>query len=771
MANVEIKVSVDDAGLVKLGEDARVSAAALSGIDVAANGTAKVVGGVLFESVAQCDSALKMLNTAFNAATTDAERLNYSKTISELEALRERMNSLNVEVNQNTGALEENVIAHHRLTGAFGINGEAIADMRRQHKANQFVLTGTREAVDSLSFAVIGLSGLMQGQGQTAERIAKAMNTTIMVYQSMNFVQEIYRIKAMASAAAVEGLAVAEGEAAVAGTAFNISTGGIITGVSLLVAVGAGALAYFTSDKEKTEDATKAKKEYNDELKKTFEETLKFSPDKVDSLYAKEISRQQELAGWLYTVSTKKGELVYVDGKLQKATNELEQSLTNEYHSSNDLLSVYETIRQKKADALKVNEQYLKSLTSPFDLKEKIKDLELLKDAEGATPQQVMFANKMLEIAKARLDVIEKMGTHGNEDKKFEEKLANLKDEYDLGKISLSVYTSQLARLYDMAKTDKERLAVLKAINEENDKADQKAQDTLGKEKEIETKQREARIKYYADGAKEYEKDEKTREEFLRRYLKTSRDLDKEEIEDVKLLEAKKILTHQQAAAMIAKIEERSTNGQIDMTQQMLSSITPLLTQQTVAYQLVASAQATMDTYKAANLALATYPPPFGEIAMGAAIGVGLTNVAEIWGVKFETGGFPVGKNALIRVNENGQEAVLNATATRMLGFDMINALNRADFSLLPTMVTSLTSNGGSHSTSPLSPRYKGGESELVDEVKKMNKKMDEQLLQFKQLNTTGTKQLKKNYSPVVIAKDMALSLQKAGEKKVRFSV
>jgi hypothetical protein len=50
-------------------------------------------------------------------------------------------------------------------------------------------------------------------------------------------------------------------------------------------------------------------------------------------------------------------------------------------------------------------------------------------------------------------------------------------------------------------------------------------------------------------------------------------------------------------------------------------------------------AGAVIDTYKAANMALATYPPPFGGIAAGAAIAVGLANVIKIKSQRFDGGG------------------------------------------------------------------------------------------------------------------------------------
>lgn len=52
-------------------------------------------------------------------------------------------------------------------------------------------------------------------------------------------------------------------------------------------------------------------------------------------------------------------------------------------------------------------------------------------------------------------------------------------------------------------------------------------------------------------------------------------------------------------------------------------------------------AEAVIDTYKAANSALATYPFPFGGIAAGALVAVGLANVKKITAQKFEGGSPP----------------------------------------------------------------------------------------------------------------------------------
>lgn len=73
----------------------------------------------------------------------------------------------------------------------------------------------------------------------------------------------------------------------------------------------------------------------------------------------------------------------------------------------------------------------------------------------------------------------------------------------------------------------------------------------------------------------------------------------------------------------------------------------------------------------------------FGMIGAGLAgaqtamlAGLGIAKLAQIDAQKFATGGFPKGRNAVIQVNEYGQESVLNARATATLGRAGVNALN-----------------------------------------------------------------------------------------------
>jgi len=74
-------------------------------------------------------------------------------------------------------------------------------------------------------------------------------------------------------------------------------------------------------------------------------------------------------------------------------------------------------------------------------------------------------------------------------------------------------------------------------------------------------------------------------------------------------------------------------------TADALSQAKGLFKEHTAAYKVLAIAEATINTYKAASMALSTYAYPIGGIFAALAIAQGLMQVSQIAGVKFEKGG------------------------------------------------------------------------------------------------------------------------------------
>ena len=155
---------------------------------------------------------------------------------------------------------------------------------------------------------------------------------------------------------------------------------------------------------------------------------------------------------------------------------------------------------------------------------------------------------------------------------------------------------------------------------------------------------------------------EKQREEEAKIYEDAKKLADEQfaaDIERVKQLEADKALVKQQATSLEqenieieqdakeevyikdwkaysdneklkTKVAKLEAQNRLDVISNTLGQAQSLFKEDSFAYKLLGIARATVDTYRAANLALASYPPPFGGIAAAVAIATGLANVSKI---------------------------------------------------------------------------------------------------------------------------------------------
>ena len=118
-----------------------------------------------------------------------------------------------------------------------------------------------------------------------------------------------------------------------------------------------------------------------------------------------------------------------------------------------------------------------------------------------------------------------------------------------------------------------------------------------------------------------------------------------------------------------AEIDREEAQMKLSIISNMLGAAAGMFGEQTAAYKLLAIAQATIDTYKAANAAL-DLPIPFNYIAMGTVIATGLANVARIQETKipgYAKGGVVVGEQgpeiiAPMQDYATGWAQVINAT-------------------------------------------------------------------------------------------------------------
>ncbi len=147
---------------------------------------------------------------------------------------------------------------------------------------------------------------------------------------------------------------------------------------------------------------------------------------------------------------------------------------------------------------------------------------------------------------------------------------------------------------------------------------------------------------------------------------------------DIEKRKAKELADAQQAQAdATAKREQMAANNKLSVIENTTAAAFDVARAAGVKNKGLAVTEAVINTALAITKTFASYGYTPVGIAAGIAQGAaGAAQVAAISQQNFQDGGFPEGRNAQVTVNENGQEAVLNANATARLGKKDINALN-----------------------------------------------------------------------------------------------
>jgi len=226
--------------------------------------------------------------------------------------------------------------------------------------------------------------------------------------------------------------------------------------------------------------------------------------------------------------------------------------------------------------------------------------------------------DKNFKEGKLKKEDYDKLTAQAIESKRLDDKAIN--DKYD--KIERE---EQDKKLQEQIKLQDEQWYALQKLK--NSQKEQELLDLqIAYEKEIEA----------AKGSFELEKE--LTEKFNKDYAAINKKYADAEVEAQKVKDA-------EIAANRKKLHDNSIQAAQD-TLQTISNLTELFAgksvkQQKKAFQIqkaVNIANAVIDTYKAANTALASSPPPFNYIAMAAAITAGLVNVKKIASQKFEGG-------------------------------------------------------------------------------------------------------------------------------------
>jgi hypothetical protein len=136
--------------------------------------------------------------------------------------------------------------------------------------------------------------------------------------------------------------------------------------------------------------------------------------------------------------------------------------------------------------------------------------------------------------------------------------------------------------------------------------------------------------------------DAETRLEIERQLQAEIRSVEDEQVSAAVAARQAEIEAAKKAADEKKKLAEETASYQIQAEDAVLNAAKAVFGEQSAAGKIAAAFQALLDTYRSANLALATIPPPFGQIIAAANVAAGLSNVAKIRGAsapKFAEGG------------------------------------------------------------------------------------------------------------------------------------
>jgi hypothetical protein len=199
-----------------------------------------------------------------------------------------------------------------------------------------------------------------------------------------------------------------------------------------------------------------------------------------------------------------------------------------------------------------------------------------------------------------------------------------------LNRIAEAEREYQATRLENGVINEQEYNNAINAINDENSIRLQE----LAEEKRVADEE-----KRILDLELKREQDQLTFEEQLAIDLERNEIAKQQELANAEKTGADKALIDQKYANIEKDLRKQVEDSKLSLIQQGLAGAKGFFKENTLAYKALAIAEATINTYKAASLALSTYAYPVGGIFAGLAIAQGVGQVAKIASTKFEKGG------------------------------------------------------------------------------------------------------------------------------------
>ena len=584
--------------------------------------------------------------------------------------------TIELEIQDNSKSLKaqyrEAVAELQKVSAAYGETSQeaikaaqAAAELKDQIEFSKEVVNAFNpdEKFKALEGAISGVmngfqafEGAMGLMGVESEELQKTM---VKLQSVMALTQGINVLMAAADSFKILGLK--------AVTAFSGMTKAskifVASGIGLLItvlAIAANEMGFFTDKTKEQELAQKQLEKQTKALEKTIESYNNATNQLTQSI---DNATRSELA-----LARQRGAS---QSELTKITKEGAKSRLEALQSENEGLKQQYMLYSKSgtfAQFEKAEKAWLESNQKVRDAQITIQELDA-DIAEQARENSKSFAESKASTVKEVVNLYDQI---------IDEQIKLLEDESQRNQTQLIVEAERRKKEIQNTVADKKQKAKLIKLIEENLIAELDKLDNEWYEKSLEAQKQAdaAKIQAKLDFDNEIEKisEENTlrlltdQEKEIRavndKYF-TLQELAKNDAEAAKEIEIAKLnelndinlkyqeidFKNKEAATEKEKARIKQLNDyrlkSVQDTLQMVANLAELFAgksekQQKKAFQVqkaVNISNAVIDTYKAANVALASSPPPFNYIAMAAAITAGLVNVKKIASQQFQTSG------------------------------------------------------------------------------------------------------------------------------------
>lgn len=328
------------------------------------------------------------------------------------------------------------------------------------------------------------------------------------------------------------------------------------------------------------------------------------------------------------------------------AVVEFFEEVSNDADAANQLAERQNALRRRE----------MEFLVEQAELEVEISDtrLEAMDKANLTAEERLIAATKAQELtnekfAQERAIVAERLALRQLENSINDSTLEDLEAEAQL--------RADLIRV-DKARADAQR-ELLERVTSTQNEIRANAERAIREEREAQQERYEEAVKDFTDKA-ELELVQ-LKEKYAQQLI--SKEEYEQELQDVELasLLARRAIQEEfgmdvmavndQIADYQIQLNERVTESAMEQQEKRAKSLQSALGQaadlfekHTAAYKILKIAQASIDTYTAANNALASAPPPYNFVLAGLTVTQGLVNVSKIASQKFEQGGtFEVG--------------------------------------------------------------------------------------------------------------------------------